>query len=251
MSRDLNSALLKLLSAKSVEAAWAILTVELDRFGFDRLIYGMTRFRTEASLGHPKDMLILSNHSDDYVHTFINKRMFQHAPMAVWAMKNVGAQSWSWISECGESLSAEQVKVLELNKKHGVLAGYTISFPDPSPRQKAAIGLAARSGLTQCDVEQIWAKHGEEIEILAQVAHLKFASLPAPVAQQQLSKRQRESLEWVSEGKTTQDIAILLDLTPATIEKHLRLAREALDVETTAQAVLKAAFYNQMFVLDT
>ena len=32
---------------------------------------------------------------------------------------------------------------------------------------------------------------------------------------------------------------------------RLRLAREALDVETTAQAVLKAAFYNQMFVIET
>jgi len=41
-----------------------------------------------------------------------------------------------------------------------------------------------------------------------------------------------------------------LTLTPATVEKHLRLAREALDVETTAQAVLKAAFYNKMFVLE-
>ena len=57
-------------------------------------------------------------------------------------------------------------------------------------------------------------------------------------------------LEWVGDGKTTQDIAILLGLTAATVEKHLRLAREALDVETTAQAVLKAAFYNQMFVIE-
>ena len=44
--------------------------------------------------------------------------------------------------------------------------------------------------------------------------------------------------------------AVLMGLTPATIEKHLRLAREALSVETTAQAVLKASFQNQMFVLD-
>jgi len=65
-----------------------------------------------------------------------------------------------------------------------------------------------------------------------------------------LTKRQREVLQWVGDGKTTQDIAILLDLTSATIEKHLRLAREALDVETTAQAVLKAAFLNQMFVIE-
>jgi LuxR family transcriptional regulator len=41
-----------------------------------------------------------------------------------------------------------------------------------------------------------------------------------------------------------------MGLTAATVEKHLRLAREALDVETTAQAVLKAAFYNQMFTID-
>ncbi|MFT7105919.1 MAG: LuxR family transcriptional regulator [Yoonia sp.] len=39
-------------------------------------------------------------------------------------------------------------------------------------------------------------------------------------------------------------------MTVATIEKHLRLAREALDVETTAQAVLKGAFNNQMFAID-
>jgi LuxR family transcriptional regulator len=65
-----------------------------------------------------------------------------------------------------------------------------------------------------------------------------------------LTKRQREVLQWVGDGKTTQDIEIILDLTAAPVEKHLRLAREALDVETTAQAVLKAAFYNQMFVVE-
>ena len=31
------------------------------------------------------------------------------------------------------------------------------------------------------------------------------------------------------------------------VEKHLRLAREALDVETTAQAVLKASLQRQIF----
>jgi hypothetical protein len=43
---------------------------------------------------------------------------------------------------------------------------------------------------------------------------------------------------------------VIMGLTSATVEKHLRLAREALAVDTTAQAVLKASFSNQMFVLD-
>ena len=35
---------------------------------------------------------------------------------------------------------------------------------------------------------------------------------------------------------------------PATVEKHLRLARKVLGVETTAQAVIRAAFQNQIFL---
>ena len=57
-------------------------------------------------------------------------------------------------------------------------------------------------------------------------------------------------LEWVGDGKTVQDTAVIMGLTPPTVEKHLRLARQALNVETTAQAVLKAAFQNQIFVLE-
>jgi LuxR family transcriptional regulator len=40
-----------------------------------------------------------------------------------------------------------------------------------------------------------------------------------------------------------------MEISPAMVEKHLRLAREALSVETTAQAVAKASFLNQIFVL--
>jgi len=69
------------------------------------------------------------------------------------------------------------------------------------------------------------------------------------VPRRPLTRRQREVLEWVGDGKTVQDIALLMGLTPATVEKHLRLAREALEVGTTAQAVLKASYQNQIFVL--
>ena len=82
------------------------------------------------------------------------------------------------------------------------------------------------------------------------MAHLKILTLPYTPPNQNLTKRQREALEWIGDGKTTADTAALMGLTPATVEKHLRLARAALNVETTAQAVLKASFQNQMFALD-
>ena len=105
--------------------------------------------------------------------------------------------------------------------------------------------------MTQDDVDQIWQLHGDDIILINNVAHLKIQALPyTTMSGRKLTKRQREALEWVADGKTAQQIAMLMGLTTATVEKHLRLARENLGVETTAQAVLKAAFQNQMFVVD-
>ena len=47
-----------------------------------------------------------------------------------------------------------------------------------------------------------------------------------------------------------QDICVLTGLSMSAVEKSLRRARDALMVETTAQAVAKASFLNQMFTID-
>ncbi len=240
-----------IVSTTSVEALWDLHTTHMAAFGFDRLIYGYTRYNTLHSLGDPQDWVLLTNHDPDYMRAFLDNGLLFQAPMVRWALENSGACSWRWLEEMKrtENLSASERRVVEFNRKMQVTAGYTISFKSVSERVKAAIALTARPGLSQDAVEQIWARHGEEIIVANNVMHLKLLTLPYS-GDRQLTKRQREVLQWVGDGKTAQDIAILLDLTPATVEKHLRLAREALDVETTAQAVLKAAFYNQMFVVD-
>ena len=65
-----------------------------------------------------------------------------------------------------------------------------------------------------------------------------------------LTKRQRETLQWAADGKTMQDTAFLMGLTTATVKKHLRLARIAMNVDTTAQAVIKATTNNEIYTLD-
>ena len=131
-----------------------------------------------------------------------------------------------------------------------VTAGYSISFKSISPRAKGAIALTAHPEMTQAEADEVWAAHGDEILVMNNICHLKIMTLPYSAPSRTLTKRQKEALEWVGDGKTTQDIALLMGLTQATVEKHLRLARESLNVETTAQAVLKAALQNQMFVIE-
>ena len=139
---------------------------------------------------------------------------------------------------------------MEFNRSMGVVAGYSISFKTVTPRAKGAIALTAQPGMSQDEADRIWADHGEEILLLNNLVHLRILSLPHPGPARTLTDRQREVLEWVGDGKTVQDITLLMGLRTATVEKHLRLARRALAVETTAQAVLKAAFQNQIFVVE-
>ena len=251
MANDLLDYLDAVTNAPSIEELWALHVDRMAGYGFDRLIYGFTRYRSGTSLGDPQDWVVLTNQPRDYMQPFIDDGLYFHAPMLRWALENNGACSWRWMEEMlrKSAFTPSELKVVEFNRRMGVTAGYTISFRSVSERTKGAIALTAAAGTPQDAVEAIWDRHGREILVMNNVAHLKLLTLPYTGARH-LTKRQREVLQWVGDGKTTQDIAFLMGLTAATVEKHLRLAREALDVETTAQAVLKAAFYNQMFVLD-
>ncbi|WP_170368529.1 LuxR family transcriptional regulator [Ruegeria arenilitoris] len=236
---------------KTLEELWAAHTEQMAKYGFDRLLYGHTQYRTQTSLGDPEDFVILTNHCKEYMDGFLRDGLYFHAPMLKWALDHEGAASWSMIREMMSSgtMTNEERKVYEFNRSKGITVGYTISFTSVSMRSKGAISLAALNR-SQDEMDEMWAKHGDDILLMNNIAHLKILTLPYNPPNRALTKRQREALEWVGDGKTTQDIALLMGLTSATVEKHLRLAREALSVETTAQAVLKASLQNQMFVME-
>ena len=241
-----------LANCQSIEELWAKHTLKMAEYGFDRLIYGFTRYRSTTSLGDPEDFIILTNQTKEYMDVFMGEGHYMHAPMVKWALANEGASSWRILSDMihQQVLSPAEQRVIEFNNAMNVKVGYTISFRSVSARSKGAIALTAREGMSQDEIDAVWAEHGRDIHLMNNVAHLKILTLPYETPRRSLTKRQREALEWVGDGKTMQDISILMGLASATVEKHLRLAREALAVETTAQAVLKAAFANQMFILE-
>lgn len=237
------------IAANSVEEVWTLLTAKMETYGFDRMLYGFTRNVTAYGLGGPDDFMVLSNHPAEYTRRFIEDRLYEHAPMFHWALRNVGACSWRRMEENAHRFTEREREVITFNRSMGVTAGYTISFRDHKIRNRAGIGLTARKGMSQAEVDALWTESGREIEVVCQVTHLVFTTLPYTPPGQSLTPRQREVLEWVGDGKTTLDISTIMGVSPATIEKHLRLAREALDVETTAQAVLKASFLNQLYAV--
>ena len=157
----------------------------------------MADYRSGVSLGDPEDFVILTNHDQDYMNVFIGEQHYLNAPMVNWALNNVGAGSWSVLGEMrkAETLTPQELRVLAFNVSMGVKAGYTISFKAISARSKGAIALTAREGMSQDEVDAMWDEHGNDIQLMNNIAHLKILTLPYVSPKRVLTRRQREALE--------------------------------------------------------
>lgn len=238
----------KLIAAETIDDAWSLHVDSMATYGFDRLIYGLSYEASTTGFGALEDMMILSNHSPEYLDRFLGDGLFRASPMLRWAEHNVGAASWRQVSLVESTLKPEERAVLAFNRKMDVTAGYTISLGTTTPCGRALISLVGRSGMTQAEVDSVWASKGREISVLNSVVHLKLASLPRRAIARKLTHRQREVLQLIGAGKTSSEIAQLFGVSQVTIEKHLRLAREQLGAETSAQALLKATVQGQIFL---
>lgn len=243
----------RIANSTSISEVWDQGCVALGWFGLDRLDYGFTRFRHDNAMGDPADALYLTNRSAAEAEAYYDSGLYRRTPMFRWVSENVGVCSWRWAGDQyrAGTLNEDETRATEEILRQGVRAGYSIAFAPTSARSKGAMGMGAPEGMGQDELDEIWASFGDQIQAIANTMHLKITQLPYPVHRRPLTDRQREALEWVADGKTTQDIAMLMEISSAMVEKHLRLAREALSVETTAQAVAKASVLNQIFVVGT
>ena len=246
---EILSLLSRIAMADRAETVWALATAYFGRLGFARANYGFTRFRSERSIGDPDDALFLTTCDAAFVAHYFRGNFYARTPVFRWAAQNQGARTWGWVAEALASgrLTPDEVDALRENAAIGVVAGVSISFPDNSMRAKGALGLIADAGISAAQVDAIWAQQGAAMDCVAHMMHLKLIQFPIASKRRPLTARQAEALEWVADGKNAQDVALLMGVSAAMVEKHLRLARDALQVDTTAQAVAKAALLNLIF----
>jgi DNA-binding CsgD family transcriptional regulator len=243
------SLLVRIAEATSASAVWGHAVGYYASKGFSHINYGFTRFRAMRNIGDPDDAMFLTSADDSYAALYFRNGFYAKTPAFRWAQSNEGACTWTWVREAylAGRLTAEEVETVKQNQSMGIVAGISISFPETSARAKGAMGLIADPGLDADAVDKIFADQKDELLAVAHTMHLKLIQLPFSNRRRALTTRQREALEWVADGKTSADVALLMGVSAAMVEKHLRLAREALSVDTTAQAVAKAALMNLIF----
>ncbi|MBM2576515.1 LuxR family transcriptional regulator [Jannaschia sp. Os4] len=236
--------LLAVMAAETIEAAWDIHAARMAGYGFDKLLYAATKFRDGSNLGHLEDALVLTTHDEAFTRAYVQGGMFRHAPLVRWSIDNVGILSFSTILEKAKAgeYGPEEQRILAFNAQHGVRHGFGVAFARPTFRHGAGIGLGTTS-MDQAEVDALLAEHGDDLLLANNTLHLAVSALPRRGL---LTARQREALRYVAEGKAARDVSTLMGVSVSMVEKHLRDGRERLNVETTAQAVAKAALQNQV-----
>lgn len=241
----LSRATADMLRAQGIPEVWSVFAAAMLELGFDKLLYGGTRFPSHGSFGHITEALILHQGPQEYADIYLEEELYLHSPTYEWADKNTGFVSWPVaFAQYAAIPTPEQIRIVQLNLQFGVRAGYVGSLKNVVPNMNGVIGFSPVGSPDQDETDALWALYGRQIETLSNLMHLRVAALPQTGQLRPLTSRQRETLEWASLGKTTQDIATILGLSTATVEKHLKMAREALEAQTTAHAVKKATALN-------
>ena len=243
-------AIATILAARSVESVWQLYATRLAEWGFPYAAYHGVRLLRATNEQVADDSLFLSSYAPRLLHDLLAQNLFDSVPMYRWMTHHKGSESWDWLQarRLAGRLSDGELRAMELFTRYGHVSGYAISLADSVHRVRAGVIMSGAVGQRQDQLDEHWRAHQPQIEALTGLVHLRLASLPYAPPDEVLTARQREVLECISIGRTTQEIAELLDVTPSTVEKHLRLARKALGARTTAQAVLLATSRRQMFV---
>lgn len=238
-----------IIDLRDIRTFWGNFVDLMTGYGFPGLIYVYLRNNHLSAVNPRDDVILMVNHDAAFIRDFIDSGKFLDSPGLRMSQSIPGDISWQIYCDRSDELTDRERAAFDIKRAHGVGYGWSVIFPSFAAGAYGALSLAGRAGLTQADCDAIWARYGGDINLLANAAHLKLLTMPYSEHRRPLTRRQKEVLEWIGEGKTARDIAVILNISVATVEKHLRLAREALGAETTAQALVKASQQNRIFMM--
>ena len=237
----------KILFSETIDQAWSAYQEFLKQIGFDKIIYLSSHFSRGKDWGNPKDTLILSNHDNSYNNSLFNNKtnFLKTHPNFKRLLEKPGSET-NWTKVNLEEIQNSVVEnIVHLNNKYKITTGIQFSLKQIKPGSACVIMLTGKSDIPQKKLNSIWAKRKGKIISLSEILQLSIRNLPYSSnslgpSHKKLTTRQIEILTLLADGNSIVQISKTLNLSIPTIDKHLKLARLNLDVNTSAQAVSKA-----------
>jgi len=142
--------------------------------------------------------------------------------------------NWDDAFELGKE-SGMHSRYAEACIRHGLTKGVSFALFGPNHRDAyASFGFPIDTGPLDDGVQTM-------LHVLMQAAHLRVCSiLDASEQRVALSDREAEVLEWLSKGKSSGDIATILEISPETVRTYTKRIYDKLKVKDRVGATVKA-----------
>lgn len=223
-----------LSKSKSKDAFFSTLQKAAQNLGFEYCAYGVrSTYPVSSNKTH-----VINNYPDDWNLTYQLNNYFEIDPTVHHGLRSTQAFLWE------ESIHKEAPIFWEEAKAYGIHYGMSQSQKDAFGR----IGmLSFASANNNMDAKRLLV-HAPSLIWLSQIAHARLSDYLMPLengeTDYQLTKREKDILRWTAEGKTSNEIAIVMSISDRTVNFHINNIIKKLSVPNKTAAAVKALVLN-------
>jgi LuxR family quorum sensing-dependent transcriptional regulator len=190
-----------------------------------------------TNLPHPKaprwqEHILINEWPRDWYDRYISKGHYRHDPCVALSRTATGPFVWSDIAR--RAMAEEACQVMDEAREFGLHDGICIPV-ETDGLEPAVVTLAGReldlAPMARCAVHAL-AKHAYQAAIRLVTGEKEHL--------QRLSRREREILQWIAEGKTAWEISRILTISENTVNTHMRNMRQKLNTSNTVHTVTEA-----------
>jgi DNA-binding CsgD family transcriptional regulator len=223
---DFEAVLHAVAKAPTRQELWTTVLDYLQKEGVTRVSYHAVATDTVSA------SVIAEGFPEDWVSTYVEQRLIEVDPIPELAARLAEPFFWRDIRKLGQ-LTSEQSKYLDAMKQAKLGDGIALFVFGPGLRN-AYVGMGFGVERAELSKDMIF-----KFQCVAQAGHLRFCALTGESPTETLSKREQDVLRWIARGKSNSVIAELLEISPHTVDAHVRSIYRKLDVADRTSAAIR------------
>ncbi len=219
-------------------ALWHLLSNYYTTHGIEKISYHLypgVATPSDADVG-PSGLVTVhaQGFSEDWVCRYIEQKLFLIDPIPDLARSAAGPFFWSEVGNLMRLSDAQKEFLTELVKA-GTGDGLAMHVYGPN-MCNAYVGLGFGMERPELSPQIV-----TEYQCIAQMGHLRYCEMVSEVEARRfdLAPREREILHWIARGKSNAAIAVILEVSPHTIDTLTRRLFDKLKVTDRTSAAIR------------
>lgn len=226
-------ALTEYSKASDMEQLKTLTELFCKQLGFDHFVYAL---RVPTQLSDAR-LILIDGYPASWVAHYFAQSYYDADPVMAYCAKNVLPIEWHKLPLDKESASA---RMMQDAAQFGLKSGVTMPLHGPN----GELGILSFSMNRADDAAYAMAKHAlPYTQLIAPSLHdaiKRIHGLDGSLDKPKLSKRELECLRWVGDGKSSWEIAHILNLSERTVNFHINNASTKLSATSRQHAATKA-----------